>query len=162
MKDRIYCADQTPMMLGESALWSVDEGAIYWVDGLRPSIHRRIIVSGETAVWQAPDEVGCIGLLARGGLVAALRSGFYTLNIGSGELTPICNPEADRPRSRFNDGKVDRRGRFWSGTVQESLTVGTADSNARFYDPVGKLWRLDPDWRAKECASGITMNNGQC
>lgn len=162
MTDRVYCADETPTILGESALWSADEGAIYWVDGLRPSIHRRILASGETTAWPAPDEVGCIGLRAKGGLVVALRSGFYTMDTNTGALTPICDPEADRPRSRFNDGKVDRAGRFWSGTVQESLTVGTADTNARYYDPVGKLWRLDPDGRATECASGITMNNGQC
>jgi len=162
MNDRVYCADETPTILGESALWSSGERAMYWVDGLRPSIHRRVLGSGKTTKWDAPEEVGCIGLRAKGGLVAALRSGFYSFDTETGTFMAICDPESDRPRSRFNDGKVDRGGRFWSGTVQESLTVGTADSNARYYDAVGKLWRLDPNGRAKECANGITMNNGLC
>jgi sugar lactone lactonase YvrE len=162
VKQDVYCADETPMNLGESVLWSPAENAIYWVDGLEPAIYRRDIQLRETKKWTMPDEAGCIGLRKNGGLVVALRSGFYTFDIGQDVLKPICDPESDRPRSRFNDGKVDRRGRFWSGTVQESLTVGTADSNAKYYDPVGNLWRLDADRTAHKMAEGITMNNGLC
>jgi sugar lactone lactonase YvrE len=158
----VYCVDEASMNLGESALWSPVERAIYWVDGLAPAIYRNDMTSGVTTRWPAPDEVGCIGLHRRGGLVAALRSGFYAFDPATGAFDPICDPEADRPRSRFNDGKVDRGGRFWSGTVQESLTVGTADTNARYYDPVGRLWRLDPDLSVHQLADGITMNNGLC
>ena len=32
---------------------------------------------------------------------------------------PIVDPEADLPTTRFNDGKPDRQGRFWSGTMFE-------------------------------------------
>ncbi|MCC6776965.1 MAG: SMP-30/gluconolactonase/LRE family protein [Hyphomicrobiales bacterium] len=162
MSAGVYCADEASMILGESALWSPAEQAIYWVDGLAPAIYRKDMRSGLTAHWSAPDEVGCIGLRTGGGLVAALRSGFYGFDPASGLFDPICDPEADRPRSRFNDGKVDRGGRFWSGTVQESLTVGSADTNARYYDPVGRLWRLDPDLSVSRHADGITMNNGLC
>jgi sugar lactone lactonase YvrE len=162
MKYQVYCADDTSMNLGESALWSPRESAIYWVDALEPAIYRKDINKGSTEAWKMPDEAGCVGLRRKGGLVVALRSGFYTFNPANGALDPICDPEADRPRARFNDGKVDRRGRFWSGTVQESLTVGAADTNARYYEPVGQLWRLDPDLTVHKMADRITMNNGLC
>jgi sugar lactone lactonase YvrE len=162
MNRDVYCIDQTSMNLGESALWSPGEQTIYWVDGLEPAIYRRNMQTHKNESWKMPDEVGCIGLRKKGGLVVALRSGFYIFDPESGVLDSICDPEADRPRSRFNDGKVDRRGRFWSGTVQEALKVGTADTNAKYYDLVGNLWRLDVDLTAHRLAEGITMNNGLC
>src|SRR5689334_15619264 len=162
IKSQIYCVDETRTELGESALWSPNEQAIYWVDGLAPAIYRRKLGEADKTMWSMPEEVGCIGLRRGGGLVVALRRGFFLLDTETGQLSHIIDPEPDRPRSRFNDGKIDRQGRFWSGTVQEALTPAQGNSNARFYDPVGILWRLDPDYSTHQMAMDITMNNGLC
>ena len=43
-------------------------------------------------------------------------SGFYFFDPKTGTFDPIVDPEADIADTRFNDGKTDRQGRFWSGT----------------------------------------------
>ena len=63
--------------LGECPLWSVAEQALYWVDISGRAIHRFAPATGVDQQWPMPSEPGCIALAASGGLVAALRDGFY-------------------------------------------------------------------------------------
>ena len=95
--------------------------------------------------WAVPEAIGSIGLRERGGLVAALRTGFAFLDTNSGTLTPIADPEADVPTNRFN-GKVDRAGRFWAGTK----------NLANAPDPTGSLYRLDADLSIHRIERGIS------
>ena len=66
--------------------------------------------------------------------------------------TPIADPEADMPDTRFNDGKPDRQGRFWSGTMFE-----VPGKPVEF---VGSLWRLDPDLSVHRMIEGVGCSNG--
>lgn len=57
--------------------------------------------------------------------------------------------------NRFNDGRIDRQGRFWAGTMNQNETAPTA-----------KLYCYD-DFCAshKQCTellSNITVSNGLC
>jgi sugar lactone lactonase YvrE len=61
----------------------------------------------------------------------------------------LAEVEADRPVSRMNDGKCDRRGRFWAGTIAEVHEPGA-----------GSLYRLDADHRAVQVLTGVTTSNG--
>ncbi|HZG45679.1 MAG TPA: SMP-30/gluconolactonase/LRE family protein, partial [Allosphingosinicella sp.] len=63
--------------------------------------------------------------------------------------TVIADPEPDLPANRFNDGKVDRAGRFWAGTM---------DRHER--DASGSLYRLDPDRSWTRIDSGYRVTNG--
>ncbi len=67
--------------------------------------------------------------------------------VGRQQVLP--QPAAGLPDLRFNDGKVDARGRFWAGTVQEKRVAGLAG-----------LYRLDPDETCRQMVSGITVSNG--
>ena len=88
-----------------------------------------------------PADIGSIGLCRGDGLVAALRTGFALVDAATGALRPIVDPIGGRPDVRFNDGRCDRAGRFWAGTVQERRVVGEA-----------ALYRLGPD---HECAIAV-------
>ncbi|MFN2150563.1 MAG: SMP-30/gluconolactonase/LRE family protein, partial [Anaerolineales bacterium] len=59
------------------------------------------------------------------------------------------DPEADQPYTRFNDGKCDRSGRFWAGTMDEG------NPNTR-----GALYRLDPSGDCQIMQAGIGISNG--
>jgi L-arabinonolactonase len=59
--------------------------------------------------------------------------------------------EADEPRSRLNDGKVDRRGRFVAGGMDDLEEKGLCG-----------LWRLDPDFTTTKLDDGIICSNGPC
>jgi sugar lactone lactonase YvrE len=96
-----------------------------------------------------PQPLGAIGLRAKGGLVGALRNGFAFIDLESGAVEPIVDPEAHLPGNRFNDGHVDPRGRFWAGTMNDAER-----------DPTGHLYRLDPDRGVDRFEAGFVVTNG--
>ena len=58
--------------------------------------------------------------------------------------------EQDQPRNRFNDGKVDRRGRWWAGTMND----------IDWDKPSGSLYRLDPDLELSRLQGAVVCANG--
>ena len=115
----VRLAFESKDQLGEGPVWSVDEQAYYWVDIVRPVLQRWEPKSGQHRVWELPADIGSFALRESGGFIVALRSGLAFLDSENGEVTPIINPEADLSFTRFNDGKCDRKGRFWAGTMDE-------------------------------------------
>jgi sugar lactone lactonase YvrE len=93
--------------------------------------------------------VGSFALREQGGLVAALRSGFALIDLERGAVDRLVDPEADRPENRFNDGRCDRQGRFWAGTMNEPRTARS-----------GALYRLDADHRCHRLADDVMVANG--
>jgi sugar lactone lactonase YvrE len=81
--------------------------------------------------------------------VAALRAGFAFVNFDTGEICPLPSPALSESDIRYNDGRCDRLGRFWVGTLHEERRAGSA-----------ALYRLDPDGRCTEMIGGITVSNG--
>lgn len=137
-------------LVGESPVWSAREQALYWVDVEGKLVQRFHPSTGQAQKWRMPEATGSIGLRARGGLVAAIRTGFVLLDTEDGTVEPLSDPEADKPDTRFNDGKVDRRGRFWAGT-RNFRDHSRAD---------GVLYRLDPDCSVHALIEGIRCPNG--
>ena len=76
-----------------------------------------------------------------------LEKGFHFWDPSRNHLSYINDPEIDKNGARFNDGKVDRQGRFWAGT----MTPQGATSS---------LYRIDPDLEVRHMAGGITISNG--
>jgi sugar lactone lactonase YvrE len=136
-------------ILGEGPVWVPEEMGLYWVDIQRPCLQRWQPADGEYKKWIMPADIGCFALRKQGGAVMGLRTGFALLDFTSGEVFPIHDPEADLPSTRFNDGKCDRRGRFWAGTMDED-TPKTQ----------GALYRLSPDMTYRKVLTGIGVSNG--
>jgi sugar lactone lactonase YvrE len=112
--------------LAECPLWSVAEQKLYWVDIAGCSINRFDPAIGENAKWKMPCEPGCIALAAGGGLVAALRDGFYRFYPVDEKLEKIADVPYDTQQMRFNDGRCDAVGRFWAGAMFEPRTAEQA------------------------------------
>ncbi len=139
--------------LGENPLWDPVDGVLYWVDSRAPAIFRLDPASGAMRQWTlAAKTIGSMALRAGGGAVVALDSGFHLFDFATGALERVADPEAGLARTRFNDGKVDRRGRFISGTIDD------AEDKA----PVCGLYRLDPDLTVSKLDDGIITTNGPC
>jgi sugar lactone lactonase YvrE len=83
--------------------------------------------------------------------VLALADGFYFFDWTTGELDLIARIDADEPRTRLNDGKCDRRGRFFAGGMDDKEEL-----------KICGLWRLDPDLRVTKVDQGIICTNGPC
>jgi sugar lactone lactonase YvrE len=144
----VDCRDE----LGEATIWDPRAGALWWVDIYGSRIQRFVPATGEHKTWRAPEYVGCIGLRARGGLVVALANGFAFFDPARGAFEKIGDPEADIPETRFNDGKTDRFGRFWAGTMFEA--------EGQTPRPIAGLYHLDPDLSIHRALSGIGAANG--
>ncbi len=112
--------------LAECPLWSVAEQKLYWVDISGRSINRFDPASGKNQHWPMPCEPGCIALAKSGGLVAALRDGFYRFYPANAELKKIADAPYDTKQFRFNDGRCDETGRFWAGAMFEPRTAESA------------------------------------
>lgn len=112
--------------LAECPLWSADENKLYWVDISGCTINRFDPATGGNEHWSMPCEPGCIGLAAGGGLIAALRDGFYRFFPFDGRLEKIADTPYDVHCMRFNDGRCDSAGRFWVGAMYEPRTAERA------------------------------------
>jgi sugar lactone lactonase YvrE len=102
-----------------------------------------------------------MALRDRGGAVLALASGFAFYNFESQEITALGNPFARQPEYRFNDGKVDRAGRFFAGCMGydfDPLDVTVARHPARN----GSFYRLDPELTITEIDTGFICANAPC
>lgn len=149
---QIECVVDAAAQLGEGTIWDPAEGVLWWIDIYGPTIHRHDPATGRNDSWQAPEYLGCIGLRAKGGLVVTMASGFYFFDPASGRFTPIADPETHLPDTRFNDGKPDRFGHFWSGSMFE-----VPGKPVQF---IGALYRLGIDGNVKKMLSGIGCSNG--
>lgn len=135
--------------LGECPVWSVSEQALWFVDILAPALHRFNPQNGEHRAVPVAEHIGCFGLNEDGGFVAALRSGVCMLD-EQGKITRRIAPNpGEAERSRFNDGRVDRFGRFWCGSLWEPQ-----DRNG------GKLCRLDENLKLTVEAEDVMISNG--
>ena len=112
--------------LAECPLWNPAEQKLYWVDISGQTINRFDPATGANEHWSMPCEPGCIGLATSGGLIAALRDGFYRFFPSDGRLEKIADAPYEVHCMRFNDGRCDSAGRFWAGAMYEPRTAERA------------------------------------
>jgi sugar lactone lactonase YvrE len=134
--------------LGEVPVWDVREQALYWVDIEGRKLFRRDEASGAVRHWTFAERIGSFALRQAGGLVCAFASGFAFFDPDSEAVEWIARPEAMIARNRFNDGKCDRAGRFWAGSMDDRLSEHT-----------GTLFRLDPDRTVHRLDGAIGCSN---
>jgi len=137
--------------LGEGPLWDVEEQRLYWIDSFDGRVFRCTADGRELRAWDLPQKIGSMCLRKSGGAVVSLARGFHFLDFRTGEVSPIMDPEPDRPNNRLNDGKVDKRGRFVAGSM-DTLEEG----------PNGALYRLDSDLAVTKLDGDIIVSNGPC
>lgn len=138
--------------LGEGPLWDVDEQRLYWVDSADGRIFRSTADGREIKAWQVPQKIGSMALRTKNrGAVVALARGLHFLDLKTGHVDLIVDPEPDMLGNRLNDGKVDKQGRFLFGSM-DTMEDG----------PNGALYRLDPDLSLHKLESGVTVSNGPC
>ncbi|MER8691553.1 SMP-30/gluconolactonase/LRE family protein [Mesorhizobium opportunistum] len=138
--------------LGEGPLWDVEQERLYWIDSFDGRVFRATADGREIRSWDVPMKIGSMALRKDGGgAVVSLQRGFHLLDFATGEVTLIHDPEPDKPMNRLNDGKVDRRGRFFAGSM-DTMEEG----------PSGGLYRLDPDFSVTRIDTGIICSNGPC
>jgi sugar lactone lactonase YvrE len=148
-----YIAVKQSCILGESPIWSVAEQALYWVDIRNPMIYRLDPASGDVRNWRVQTEIGSIGLAGEGRLIAGTRMGIAYIGLEDNSFEDLADPEGDGRMNavRMNDGKVDRQGRFWCGSMDDPG-----------YAEVASLYRFDHDHSVHRMEGPVTISNALC
>lgn len=135
-------------VLGESPLWDEREQALYWVDIRLPAVRRLDHASGRVETFRMPDLVGSIAFCDGGRLLVALPDRLALFDAKSGRLDPFAAAPNHLSGHRFNDGRCDRQGRFWVGSMHNITRA-----------PEGILYRVDTLGRFVAMRSGISIPN---
>ncbi len=143
----VRCVADVKATLGEGPVWVASEQAIYWVDIKGKRVFR--LKDGEVTRWDTPCRVGSIAPKASGGFIAGTDRGLADVDLSHTSFEVFADPERDRPHNRFNDGKVDRAGRFWAGSMDDMQKAAT-----------GALYRIDPDRTVTRVDDEYRIANG--
>lgn len=134
--------------LGEGPVWDSVQQRLFWVDVYNHRVHQFDPATGQNKYFDTGEVVSAIALSAPDHLLIALKEHLAQLNTQTGEIQPLTQLDfSSRIDTRCNDGKCDRQGRFWIGTVSD--TPGQA-----------ALYRYDPDGSVTVMETGLTISNG--
>ncbi|KWU48144.1 SMP-30/gluconolactonase/LRE family protein [Pseudomonas palleroniana] len=140
--------------VGECPVWVPEEQALYWVDIPNGGLQRWSAATGHLAAWKAPQMLACIARSDAGNWVAGMQTGFFQLtphNDGSLDTIPLATVDHPRADMRLNDGRCDRQGRFWAGSMVLDMGLGAAE---------GTLYRFAAGATPQAQLSGFITLNG--
>ena len=104
-------------LLGDGPVWDSRKNRIFWIDVLRGEIHYMRTDNNQHNTCKLGKIIGAIAFKKSGGIIAAIKGGFATVDILKGTVQIVAKVETNLPDNRFNDGKCDPAGRFWAWTM---------------------------------------------
>ena len=134
--------------LGEGPIWS--DGRLYWFDILGKRLFSAPPDGAAPRIWQFDEHFSAAGRIP-GGLILASETALWRFDPETGTKARLVALEAERPETRSNDGRADRQGGFWIGTMGKTAPVPENGALYRYYR--GELRRL---------RSGIAIPNAIC
>ena len=123
-------------ILGEGIVWDSRRSLLWWTDIHARQLYRYDWAGGNLRKLTTIERVASFGLVADSDqLITAFSSGLGFYDAIEQSVRWLYGPDTAPAGLRFNDGKVDRRGRFWAGTMMEADGHGTS---ACLYSVEGK------------------------
>ncbi|KAH8884066.1 regucalcin, partial [Thozetella sp. PMI_491] len=165
-----YYCDQ-PMVLGEAPIYRKSDSTLHWVDCLSDEMHILKVdpdngdAIGRARVLKLADSV-TVHFFRRdkpGSYICAYYQGVAFLDEETGRLDVVKEiiPTEDRDKLRFNDGGVDAKGRFWLAEIDvKAMAFGPNKLPKTYGEPIGRLWRYDPDGSLHMMDKGFICGNG--
>jgi sugar lactone lactonase YvrE len=112
--------------LGESPVWWPQAGLLIFIDIAGRRLHRFDPVTKRHEFDTLEEEIGCVAPAKGGGYVAGLRSGLWLLDARGKKVRELAANPQNSQTNRFNDGRVGPCGRYFTGTLDETKSVGNA------------------------------------
>ncbi len=139
--------------LGEGVQWCSEDQTIWWTDILECKLYRYCWQAKNLEVISTPEPLGSFVFTDEPGvIVAAFATGFAFFNWKDGRVQWLHQPAFLPGEDRFNYGRADRQGRFWSGTIIANLAPSTLAT--------GRLFCLDTDQSLSVHEQAIAISNG--
>ncbi|MDG1311442.1 MAG: SMP-30/gluconolactonase/LRE family protein [Porticoccaceae bacterium] len=138
--------------LGEGVIWDAPGAAVWWTDIEGSILYRYCPQDKQLDQWATPERLGSFALVANSdNLMCGFASGFAYYNPATGAIQWLSKTEQANPGTRLNDGRADRQGRFWAGSMVESGEQGA-----------GALYCLDHRLQVSSQIGGLSISNGLC
>ena len=143
--------------LGEGIVWHGASQSVWWTDIHGGFLYQLFWPALQLNTYPLPERISCFALLnpkdpmrADYSMLVAFESGFALYQPQTQQLLWLVKPETHLYGNRMNDGRIDRQGRFWAGTMREVNQGQT-----------GTLYRLDQQGC---CAviTGLQIPNSLC
>ena len=134
--------DDRACELGEGPLWHPVREQLFWFDILNRTLHSQM------QSWGFSGFVSAAGWIDRDSLLIASETGLIRFDLTTGVEHPVA--AVGTAATRSNDGRADRQGGFWFGTMGKSAEKG-----------VGAIWR----WyrgEIRQLFKGMTIPNAIC
>jgi sugar lactone lactonase YvrE len=115
---------------------------LFWFDILNRTLHSK------ARSWTFPEYVSAASWISVDELLVACETGLFRLNLTSGDRSHVAG--AGTAETRSNDGRADRQGGFWFGTMGKKAEKGA-----------GAIWR----WyrgELRQLYKDITIPNSIC
>jgi len=146
---RIECAVRGRDQLGETPLWCDRTQKLWWVDIEKPKLQSFDPATGAHTTQPKPGTfLGSLALTKTKDLLVAVDLELQYLDVTTDTLTPFVEIEHGLD-NRLNDGRVDRNGRFWIGTMDNA-----------YNRPNGGLYCVEPDGTFRKVLSDVKVSNG--
>ncbi len=140
--------------LGEGIIWDHEQQVTWWTDIEQSKLYRYSPARKELQSWDTSERLCCFAPVHNSEqLMCAFESGFALYQPERNELKWIKKLEQDNPGTRFNDGRTDRQGRLWAGTMVEN------QEQAQY---AGSLYCLNHDLSISKHLSGLSITNSLC
>ncbi|WWD22234.1 hypothetical protein CI109_106725 [Kwoniella shandongensis] len=161
----------SPMVLGEAPVYRASDSTLHYVDCLQEPAELHILTLdptsgdavGKPIVHQLADSVtvACFREDKPGYICAYFQGVAFMDESGNLEILKEIIPTEDRGIRRFNDGGVDCQGRFWLAEIdRKALAFGMGRLPKDYGEPLGRLWRYDPDGSLHLMEKGLVCGNG--
>jgi L-arabinonolactonase len=136
-------------LLGECVLWNVVDRRVYWTDVYACTLFSCNATGGELLTWSLPEKLGSFAFDPEGNLLLALAKGLFRMQLGTRRIEPLTAFEPELERTRLNDGRCDRAGRFVVGGCHQG-----------YYNPVSSVIRYARGDTAQRLIDNVALSNG--
>ena len=158
MMPRLARIVESANTLGEGVQWDPTSRSVWWTDIQAARLLRYDWLSQQLEIHELPERLGAFALTNEPDvIVAAFASGFARYDLRTRALDWLDRPELGYTGTRFNDGRVDRQGRFWCGTMVEAEAATDAAGNPA----TASLYCL-AEGVADRKLTGLAISNSLC
>lgn len=106
--------------LGEGPIWHHLRNELFWFDINEHRLHNANAAGEVLNVWQFDEPVTAAGIVDADSLLIATASKLVHFFPDTDMRETLMPLEAENTDTRSNDGRVDRHGGFWIGTMSQS------------------------------------------
>lgn len=135
--------------LAEGPLWHPHHQKLYWVDIEKMELHTFDPSTNAHSQRSTKKRIGAVLPAQNGNLILALQGELAELNIATNEIKTLFDLEPGLPENRCNDGKCDKQGRLWIGTMNVDCKPGK-----------GSLYCIDRNLKVTTVLQNLTISNG--